>query len=97
VGHRGAGWWPVSRTSIDVKRQSRWGSSWLNPIIIGTGVLFNTAKSNMVRDLYPLYGLYSDIWDGQDLSVMARDLLDLHTLVDWEFQSTPYSGGLDRA
>lgn len=87
----GQGGGPVSRNSLDVKRQSRWGSSWLNPIIIGTGVLYNTAKSNMVRDLYPLYGLYADIWDGQDLSVMARDLLDLHTLTDWSYQSTPYS------
>ncbi len=81
---------PVSRSSYDIKRQSTWGSSWLNPIRIGTGVLFNTAKSNMVRDLYPLYGLYADIWDGQDLSVMARHLLDLHTLRDWDFQSVPY-------
>lgn len=81
---------PVSRSSIVPVQQSTWGSSWLNPISIGTGVLFNTAKSNMVRDLYPLYGLYADIWDGQDLSFMARHLLDLHTLIDWDFQSTPY-------
>lgn len=86
----GQGGGPVSRSSLDVKRQSRWGSSWLNPIGIGTGVLFNTAKNNMVRDLYPLYGLYADIWDGQDLSVMARHFLDLHTIKAWAFQSTPY-------
>lgn len=86
----GAGGAPVSRSNVDPKRQSRWGSSWLNPIPVGTGVLFNTAKSNMVRDLYPLYGLYADIWDGQELSFMARHLFDLHTLVDWEFQSTPH-------
>lgn len=81
---------PVSRSSIDAKRQSRWGSSWLQPAVIGTGVIFNTAKSNMVRDLYPLYGLYADIWDGQDLSVLVRHLLDYHTIVDWAFQTVPY-------
>lgn len=86
----GAGGGSISRSSVDPKRQSTWGSSWLNPIKIGTGVLFNTAKSNMVRDFYPLYGLYSDLWDGQDLSVMARHLLDLYTLTDWTFQSVPY-------
>lgn len=86
----GAGGAPISRSNNDPKRQSKWGSSWLDPIVIGTGVLFNTAKSNMVRDLYPLYGLYSDIWDGQDLSVMARHLLDQHTIRDWAFQSVPY-------
>lgn len=81
---------PVSRSGILPVQQSTWGSSWLNPISIGTGVLFNTAKSNMVRDLYPLYGLYADIWDGQELSFMARHLFDLHTLSGWDFQSTPY-------
>jgi len=86
----GQGGAPISRSNNDPKRQSKWGSSWRDPIVIGTGILFNTAKSNMVRDLYPLYGLYADIWDGQDLSVMARHLLDLHTIQDWAFQSTPY-------
>lgn len=81
---------PVSRSSIVPVQQSPWGSSWLDPISIGTGVLFNTAKSNMVRDLYPLYGLYADIWDGQELSFMARHLFDLHTIAAWDFQSTPY-------
>lgn len=86
----GQGGGPVSRSSLDVKRQSTWGSSWLDPIKIGTGVLFNTGKNNMVRDLYPLYGLYADIWDGQDLTAMVRHLFDMHSLSDWHFQSTPY-------
>jgi hypothetical protein len=86
----GQGGGPVSRSSLDIKRQSKWGSSWLNPIVIGTGLIFNTAKSNQVRDLYPLYGLYSDIWDGQDLTVLARHLMENHTITDWAFQSVPY-------
>lgn len=81
---------PVSRSSTDAKRQSRWGSSWVQPVVIGTGVIFNTAKNNMVRDLYPLYGLYADIWDGQDLSVLVRHLLDYHSVLDWGFQTVPY-------
>lgn len=81
---------PISRSSVDPKRQSTWGSSWLNPLRIGTGVIFNTSLSNLVRDFYPLNGIYKDIWDGQDLSVMARDLLDFFTLTDWCFQSLPY-------
>lgn len=81
---------PVSRASNDPKRQSKWGSSWIDPVVIGTGVLFNTAKSNQVRDLYPLYGLYADIWDGQDLTVTARHLFDYHTVKAWAFQSVPY-------
>lgn len=86
----GAGGGAISRSSQEVKKQSAWGSNWLNPINIGTGILFNTAKANMVRDLYPLYGIYADIWDGQDLTVLARHLFDLHTIVDWAFQATPY-------
>lgn len=81
---------PVSRSSVDVKRQSQWGSSWLPPLGIGTGLLFNTQKQNMIRDLYPLYGIYTDIWDGQDLTVNARHLFDYTPLVSWDFQSSPY-------
>lgn len=81
---------PISKSNVDPKRQSKWGANWLNPIIIGTGLLFNTAKSNMVRDLYPLYGLYSDIWDGQDLTVMSRHFFDNFTISEWMFQSVPF-------
>lgn len=80
----------VSRASNDPKRQSKWGASWIDPVVIGTGLLFNTAKSNQVRDLYPLYGLYADIWDGQDLTVTARHLFNYHTVKAWAFQSVPY-------
>lgn len=81
----------VTRSNVDMKRQSKWGSSWRDPIIVGNGILFNTAKNNMVRDLYPLYGLYTDVWSGDDISWYARHLFDGHTLVDWAYQSTPYS------
>ena len=81
----------VTRSNVDLKRQSKWGSSWRDPIIIGNGIIFNTAKSNMVRDLYPMYGLYTDVWDGDELSWQARHFMDGHTIVDWAFQSTPYA------
>lgn len=81
----------VTRSNVDLKRQSKWGSSWRDAIIIGNGIIFNTAKNNMVRDLYPLYGLYTDVWDGDELSWQARHFMDGHTVVDWAFQSTPYA------
>ena len=34
--------------------------------------------------------MYSDIWDGQDLSLMARHLMDNHTVVDMAYQPSPY-------
>ena len=81
----------ISRSNVDLKRQSAWGSSWRDPIIIGNGLIYNTAKSNMVRDFFPLYGLYTDIWDGDDLSWQARHFMEGHTIVDWAYQSVPYS------
>jgi len=81
----------VNRTNVDLKRQSQWGSSWRDPIVIGNGLIYNTAKSNMVRDFFPLYGLYTDIWDGDDLSWQARHFMEGHTIVDWAYQSVPYS------
>lgn len=81
---------PVQRGATDAKRQSTHGSSWLDALRVGNGLLFNTGKSNSVRDLFPLYGLYADIWDGQELSVLARHLFDLHTLTDWSYADVPY-------
>ena len=87
---RGADGGAIGQTNIDLKRQSRWGSSWLNPVVIGNGLLFNTAKSNMVRDFYPMYGLYTDNWEGEDLSAYARHFFEHNKIVSWAFQSTPY-------
>lgn len=80
----------VLRSIQDLRPQSRWGTSWLDPLIIGTGLLFNTSKGDQVRDFYPLYGIYSDIWDGQDLTVMSRHFFTDHLLSAWAFQTVPY-------
>lgn len=81
---------PISRTGKELKWQSGWGSGWLDPLQIGTGLIFLTSLGDMVRDFFPLYGIYSDIWDGQELSFMARHMFDLHTIKDWDFQQKPY-------
>lgn len=86
----GAGGAPIARSNASPRKQSQWGSSWVRPIKNGNGLIFNTAKSNQVRDLFPLYGTYLDIWDGQDLTVMARHLLSNKTIKNWAYQSVPY-------
>ena len=72
------------------KKLSPWGSSWIDPIGIGNGAIFNTAKSNQVRDFFPLYGLYTTIWDGVDLTRNARHFFERHTITSWALQTVPY-------
>ena len=72
------------------RQASVWGSSWIDPIKLGNGCIFNTSKSNQVRDFFPLYGLYTSIWDGNDLTENARHFFERHTIVSWAVQTVPY-------
>jgi hypothetical protein len=57
-------------------------------LIIGNGCTFITPKGR-VRDIFPLYGLYSDVWDGSDLSLQAVHMFEGHQIVDWCLQRVP--------
>jgi hypothetical protein len=57
-------------------------------LIIGNGCTFITPKGR-VRDIFPLYGLYSDVWDGSDLSMQAVHMFEGHQIVDWCLQRVP--------
>jgi len=79
-----------TRFSGGPRKLSSWGSSWLDPVPIGNGCLFNTVEGNQVRDFFPLYGIYTSIWDGDDLTATARHFFEHHTITAWAFQTVPY-------
>ena len=79
-----------TRSSGGPRKLSAWGSSWLDPVAIGNGCLFNTVQGNQVRDFFPLYGIYTSIWDGDDLTATARHFFEHSTITAWAFQSVPY-------
>lgn len=74
----------VSPTSVDMKMQSEWGVSHIQPIIIGNTILFIDGSEKQIRDL--LYSLEVDGYTGNDLTILANHLFEQNTLEGWCYQ-----------
>jgi hypothetical protein len=80
---------PLSPSSIDVRRHSSRGSSWLDPLVIGNTILHVQDKGNTVRDL--VYDYRTDSYNGTFLSTLASHLFEGRTIVDAAYQGVPDS------
>ncbi len=85
----GAGGDPISRTSIDAKPHSAHGSEPLRPVVIGNVILFVKAMGNSVREL--IYDASSEVFTGNDLTILAEHLFIGKTITDWCYASVPWS------
>lgn len=74
----------VSPTSVDMKQQSEWGVSHIQPIVIGNTILFIDGSEKQIRDL--LYSLEVDGYTGNDLTILANHLFERNTLERWCYQ-----------
>lgn len=74
----------VSPSSVDMKMQSEWGVSHIQPIIIGNTILFIDGSEKQIRDL--LYSLEVDGYTGNDLTILANHLFEQNTLERWCYQ-----------
>lgn len=79
----------VTPISVNMKQQSKWGSSDVPPLIIGNSVLFSEGSGNVVRDL--TYNFEIDGYAGNDLTIFAEHLFSGYTIVDWCYQQDPNS------
>jgi hypothetical protein len=86
---KGAQGYPTGPTSIDPKRASGYGSSWLSPLLVGDMILYNTVLGQGVRDLE--YNFQKDNMVGQDLSIFARDFFDTYSFISWAYADKPYN------
>lgn len=77
----------LSALSVNVRRHSQHGSSWLDALVAGTHVLFVTAKGNRVRAM--VFDYNSNTYVSTEVSVHGRHLIDNHTIVDWAYQRDP--------
>jgi hypothetical protein len=84
-GADGAG---ITPNAVEVRRQSRHGSSYLDPLEVQNVLLFNTSKGNYIRDL--LFDLQTESYVGIEVTEFARHLFRGHTIVSWAHQETPY-------
>ena len=71
------------------KRQGYSGCSHVRPLVLDTQALFIQEKGSQVRSL--AYNWQADSFIGDDLTILSSHLFYKHTLVDWCFQTTPFS------
>lgn len=79
----------VTPTSVDLKPQSQWGCSHIQPIIAGSTILFVDASRRAVRDL--MYSLEVDRYTGNNLALLAPHLFESAQIVAWCYQQYPDS------
>lgn len=79
----------ITSSDVQISVQSYWGSSGLSPLIIGQSVMHCQRSGSHVRDLY--YSWESDGYAGNDLSLLAPQLVESHHIMQWAFQQSPGS------
>jgi hypothetical protein len=79
----------ITPKDVTISTESYWGSSGLQPLIIGNSVLHCQRSGNHVRDL--AYSWEQDGYSGTDLSLLAPQLVEGHSLKQWAYQQSPGS------
>lgn len=85
---KGAGDAAFTPSTINIKPQSYYGSTFLRPVVAGNVALF-VSPGQLVREI--AYEFATDQFTGRDLSVLARHLVDNNEIIDWTFSQAPYS------
>jgi hypothetical protein len=78
----------ITPAATNPKTISYYGSSDIQPLIIGSAVIFVQARNNVVRDLY------EDLVEGtggSDLTIFASHLFEGKQIVSWAYQQVPNS------
>ena len=78
----------VSATSISVNPQSYIGASDVPPIIANYDILFVQSKGSAIRAM--TYNIYSQVFTGDDVSVMAAHLFYGYTINEWCWAEQPF-------
>lgn len=79
----------ITPTSVTANVQSAHGSSTVTPIYIGSRCVYVQENGAAVRDIG--YNYESDSYTGQDLSILAKHLLDGITIEDESYIENPNS------
>jgi hypothetical protein len=80
----------IGPSSIDAKAHAHYGSGELAPLAVGGRVLFNQEEGQSVREFR--YDFQLDGYTGEDeRSVLAKHLLEGHSIVDWAYAKGPDS------
>lgn len=78
----------ITPSAVNPRTLSYYGSSDIQPLIIGNSVLFVQARNTVVRDLY------DDVIEGiggNDLTIFGSHLFEGRKIVSWAYQQIPNS------
>jgi hypothetical protein len=79
----------LTPTNALAEPQTYTGASKLQPIRVGTSILYTEGKGYAVREL--LYNEFSRVYSGQDRSILANHLFGPgKEIIAWGFQESPY-------
>lgn len=85
----GAGGAPVTPAGLPVaKRHIDVGSSWLDPLVLGSSALYVTAGGDGARDLF--FDLQRNTFLGGDVSFIAQHLFENYSITDWCYAKRPW-------
>lgn len=63
-------------------------SALVPPILINSDILYVQSKNSIVRDL--TYNFFTNIYMGEDKSILSNHLFNNHSIVQWAYAEEPY-------
>ncbi len=75
----------VTQNDVALVTRSHWGSSWLDPIIIGEDVLFVQDVGSTIRGFRP-----GEAEPGDDLTLLAQHLFQGYEIKSWGYAHEPF-------
>lgn len=79
----------VTASSVDLRQQSDWGSSKLQPELIGRSIIFNSKARKTGRDME--FSFQTDGYAARDMMLFAKHLFRGKQITNWAFQRDPNS------
>lgn len=79
----------ITPSSVKVDPQSYRGAATVQPIVVGSTVLFAQDRGGVVRDFS--YEFAADAFTGKDLTILARHLFENRNIKAWAYAQAPYS------
>lgn len=79
----------ITPSAIKIENQGFRGAARVQPVVVGSTVLFPQDRGCVIRDFS--YEFAQDSFTGKDLTILARHLFENKNIKSWAFAQAPYS------
>lgn len=79
----------ISPSAIRLDNQGYRGCATVQPVVVGSTVLFAQSRGGVIRDFS--YQFADDSFVGKDLTILARHLFERRSIKSWAYAQAPYS------